>query len=67
VTWVDFFATLLAYSQPANSINVGIGQAVTLLASFSMAVTATMTLTVLRTTTPVPNTTLFPNTTLYPG
>lgn len=65
-TWMQFFSSLLAQQAPANSINVGVTQSVTLLASFVGNVTPSCTLSVSVYACPIPNTTLFPNTSLFP-
>lgn len=65
-TWVQFFSSLLAQQAPANSINVGVTQSVTLLASFVGNVTPSCTLTVNVYACPLPSSSLFPGTGLFP-
>lgn len=65
-TWVQFFSSLLAQQAPANSINVGVTQSVTLLASFVGNVTPSCTLSVSVFACPIPSNSLFPSTSLFP-
>lgn len=65
-TWVDFFSKLLTQQQTANSINIGVGQSVTLLQSFTATATATATLNVSVYACPLPSATQYPSSTLYP-
>ena len=67
VTWVDFFATLLGSSTIANSINVGLGQSVSVIVPFTATVTPAAVLNVIgHFSCPICNRTLYPQTTLYP-
>src|SRR5258708_5902023 len=66
-SWVNFFSTLLSYSQPANTINVGVSQSMPLLSNFVAQIGVTATLnTVNVNACPLPSTGLFPSTTLFP-
>ncbi len=66
VMWQNFFNNLVQNQAPANSINVGVGQSLNLLASFSAALAPTAALNVTVHACPLPATTLYPSTTLYP-
>jgi hypothetical protein len=66
VGWVDFFSKLLAQQAPANSINVGVGQSLTILQQFTGSVSITASFTATVKACPLPSPTLYPSSTLYP-
>lgn len=67
VGWIDFFSKLLLQQAPANSVNVGVGQSVNILVSFTSTLTPTATLNPSVYACPLPNTGLYPQASgLYP-
>ena len=66
ISWVHFFSKVLTQNQPANSINVGISQSISLLVPFTEALSVSMTMNVSVYACPVPGPTLYPSPTLYP-
>lgn len=64
--WTFFYAELVKQNAIANSINIGVNQQLTILASFTASVSPTATLTSMVTACPLPSLTLYPSPTLYP-
>jgi hypothetical protein len=66
VSWVDFFSKALKQQTPPDSINVGVAQSVTLLASFSGGMDVSANLTVHSYSCPIPSPTHYPSEDLLP-
>lgn len=66
ITWQDFFAAIVAQQQPSNTITVGTNTSLTILQSFSVALSLTATLTATVYACPIPGSTQYPSSTLYP-
>jgi hypothetical protein len=65
-SWEAFFSKLLAQPQPANAINVGVTQTVTLLQQVALPVTVSMTMTGTTYACPLPSSSTFPSSSLFP-
>jgi hypothetical protein len=64
--WQFFFAALVKQNAIANSINLGINQQLTVLASFTASISPSATLTVTPYSCPLPSPSLYPHSALYP-
>lgn len=67
ITWVDFFSAVLKQQAPANSINVGVAQTITLLASLQVSAQVRASLQATVFPAVFPSNTLYPRNDLYPG